>query len=291
MPDFDYLVTCSGWEDRFTEGLEHNIAKFNIDEVVVFNIDKFLDKTQKNRMEAIHKLKDINYSEVEISLVDDVKTWRTIEQFFNTNQIDRKNICVDITTMPRFLIWFFMHFVSRYNNCAKYVYYKPNKYEECDWLTSDAEQPRLVFKHSGIYLSDRPTLLVVQTGFDIERVNQLIYSYEPERVFLGAQIGDQFDNLVKNLHKHKEHLKFQEIEYFEIDAFNAPYGYEVMKEIVVKYSETHNIILSSFGPKPAAVAMFNLNGDIPEVGLSYVLVKNYNEAYSHGTNIDDQIVV
>ena len=291
MSEYNLLLTCSGWEDRFIEGLNNNISNHQVDRIVVFNINEFLGRTEKNRAVLHQRFVAHNITEMEVSLLDDVKTWWALENFFKENEIEEKKLMVDITTMPRFLIWFLMHFINRHNNKANYIYYKPNKYEQCSWLTSEAEKPRLVFKHSGISLSDRPTILIIQTGFDIERVYQMIYSYEPKKVFLGAQVGDQFDNMSNNLKKHKEHLQFQEIEYFEMDAFNSPYGNDEIKEIIEKNHDSHNIILSSFGPKPSAVAMFNLSMEFPNVGLSYVIVKSYNDSYSHGINIEDQIFI
>ena len=64
-----------------------------------------------------------------------------------------------------------------------------------------------------------------------------------------------------------------------------------MERIILDNKNTHNIIVSSFGPKPASLAMFKLNQEYPEIGLSYVLVKNYNDCYSHGTDVENVISI
>lgn len=290
MSEFNYLITCAGWEDRFLDGLKHNIESHNIKNIIVLIVNEFTEKTEKNLTKLKEYLGNDGFKRIEIFLSDDAQTWKNIEALFNSLSISNQSLCLDITTMPRFLIWFVMHFSDYHNNNVEYVYYQPKRYEECEWLTSDTEEPRLVFKHSGLFLPDQSTILIIQTGFDIERVNQLIYSYEPEKIFLGAQIGEQFNNAIKNLKKHKEHLQYQEVEYFEIDAYSGDYGYANLEKIILDYKDTRNIIVSSFGPKPASLTMYKLNQKYPEIGLSYVLVKNYN-CYSHGTDVENAISI
>jgi len=291
MAKFNYLITCAGWEDRFLDGLKSNIKSHDFTKIIVLRVNEFTENTKANLSKLRELLSDDGFQEIEIFLLDDAKTWKILDALFSDLAISNKSLCIDITTMPRFLIWFVMHFSEYYKNNTAYVYFQPERYEKCEWLTSDTEEPRLVFKHSGIFLPDQPTVLIIQTGFDIERVNQLIYSYEPNKVYLGAQVGEQFNNAIENLRKHKEHLQYQEIEYFEIDAFKGDYGYASMERIILDNKNTHNIIVSSFGPKPASLAMFKLNQEYPEIGLSYVLVKNYNDCYSHGTDVENVISI
>lgn len=291
MNKFDYILTCTGWEERFFGSINSFCKEGMFDKLINFNVTEFSEEITPN----LHKLRTLIDSqsliEKEISLADDSATWLLIEDLFHSLKIEEKSILIDITTMPRFLIWFLMHFSSTLSNKLTVNYFKPESYEICDWLTSDAAAPRLVFKHSGIHLPDQQTVLVIQSGFDIERVNQLIYSYEPAKVFIGAQIGEQFNNASKSLKNHKERLKYQEIEYFEINAYDQDYGYSEIEQLITQYKESYNIILASFGPKPVAVTMFKLSQVHEEVGLSYVLVNSYNKTYSHGISAGDPISI
>lgn len=291
MIEYDYLITCAGWEDRFLLGLENSFNNNKFKKIIILNVKELAEKNKPNLEKLRKTVNKERIHEVELSLIDDAKTWRKLEQVFDSLEIKSSDIYLDITTMPRFLIWFVMHFSTYLRNKTEIVYYRPKSYECCDWLTSDAEQPRLVFKHSGLFLPDQPTVLIIQTGFDIERVNQLIYSYEPEKVFLGAQVGSQYDNARNNLNKHKEQLRYQEIEYFEIDAYSPDYGFSAIESIVKEYQGSFNIILASFGPKPTAAAMFKINKSYPKTGLSYVLVNNYNDSYSHGIDTNNKVLI
>lgn len=289
MNKYDMLIACTSWEDRFHEGVEYNLENNSIDNVLLFGIDEFKERTEKCSQRVIDSNsskiigKSVNY----VSAYDDVSAWKKIEQVFLDNSISDKKILIDVSTMPRYLIWFLLHFLTARCNEIKYCYFTPKRYEECEWLTDEPLQPRLIFKHSGLYLPNRNSILIIQTGFDVGRASQLIRAYEPEKVLLGVQVGEQLDNMTKNIKQHKEHLNYQEIEYFPIDAFDKSHGYTALNDQVVLYKEDKNVVLASFGPKLLAVEMFKLNIAHPETGLVDVPVRMYNEKYSYGADFNN----
>lgn len=288
MMTYDYLFACTSWEDRFTEGLEHTLKNENITRTQLFEIEEFADRTHAAKTKSLNLLSGKNHDEIlPISMLDDIKSWKILEQKLVTCEFDSNKVLIDISTMPRFLIWFLIHFLQRKKCAIYYRYYSPLRYGDCTWLSGEPEEPRLIFKHSGIHLPDRGTALILQSGFDTERIAQLINMYEPSTVLLAGQTGSQYDNLEKNIKKHKETLSFQEIVSFEIDAFSPDHGFSVLSDYVGKYIESHNIIMSSFGPKPSAIAMYKINLAHPEVGLVYVPATDYNSDYSFGTRFDN----
>jgi len=46
------------------------------------------------------------------------------------------------------------------------------------WLSRDPGKPRFVFKMSGLTKLGQPTALVILTGFDVQRTEQLIRFFE-----------------------------------------------------------------------------------------------------------------
>ncbi|OQW71218.1 MAG: hypothetical protein BVN35_16755 [Proteobacteria bacterium ST_bin11] len=286
MNNYNLLISCTSWEDRFVGGFEYNVNNNNIDRVLLFGIADFMDRTieKSNHILKNHPEIILGGSVNYIQAFDDVSAWKNIENVFSENSINGMNILLDVSTMPRYLIWFLLHFLTSRQNIIDYCYFSPERYEDCDWLTDEPLRPRLIFKHSGLYLPNQSSILVIQSGFDVGRVSQLIRAYEPEKVFLGAQIGEQLDNLTKNLKQHKERLNFQEIEYFSIDAFDNDHGNIALMNQITPHLNSKNIVLASFGPKLLAVEMFKINSKNPEVGLVDVPVKKYNERYSHGTD-------
>lgn len=286
MNKFDILITCSSWEDRFTAGIDHNLSTNDISSILIFGIEEFQNKTETSSNIILEKYSNkivnnkINY----ISALNDAASWNMIKDNILDAGAANKKVLIDISTMPRYLIWFLLHFLSANSNDIHYCYFRPDKYPQCDWLTDEPLTPRLIFKHSGEHLPNRGLILIIQSGFDVERVSQLINTYEPEKVILVLQKGNQYDNLTKNEKHHKELLNFQEIEYSEIDAYADDHGYSKIRKHVEQYIDDKNILLASFGPKPLAVEMFKVNKDYPQIGLVDVPVRVYNEQYSHGTD-------
>ncbi|WP_323815848.1 hypothetical protein [Cellvibrio sp. NN19] len=289
MSSYDYLIACTSWEERFSEGIEHSCKTHAIENMLLFGVSEFKHRVESPSQDFLTKLplKNKDFLMHYVSAFDDVSTWGSIKELFKTQKIENKKVLLDISTMPRYLIWYLLHFLTANKNNVTYCYFSPASYEECQCLTDDPLSPRLIFKHSGIYLPDRSSILIVQSGFDVDRVYQLIRSYEPEKLLLGVQVGNQLNNIDKNIKKHKENLNYQEIEHFEVDAFGEDHGYLAMECQIAKYSESKNIIMASFGPKILAVEMFKLNKKYPEIGLVDVPVKVYNEKYSHGINLDN----
>ncbi|WP_339438696.1 hypothetical protein [Pseudomonas sp. EA_15y_Pfl1_P104] len=288
MNNYEYLFSCTSWEQRFSFGLEHILTHEQVSNVKIFEVLEFQDQTKTSTEKALYLSQSKTTNEVvSVSMLDDTKSWKTLEKLFTDIDLDSKKVLIDISTMPRFLIWFTLHFLSLKNCEAHYIYFSPESYDDCDWLSGEPKEPRLIFKHSGLHLPDKNTLLILQTGFDTERVSQLLNIYEPSLALLAVQTGTQYNNFEKNINRHKEALSFQDIETFEIDSFSPDHGLNKLQEKVEIYKDTHNIIMASFGPKPTAIAMFKANISTPEAALIYVPAIEYNPNYSTGIRFDN----
>lgn len=290
MDNYDALISCASWEDRFILGNEKTISSFDIDNIHILAVEEFLDRTEKNRLMAksfIDKRSFNNYLEVPIK--NDLKAWRLIEEYTTKHGLMNKKVLVDISTMPRCLIWFIFHFLTKNKNRVDYIYYSPGSYGKEEWLVSDPEVPKLVLKHSGIAYPDQQTVILVQTGYELERVSQLISQFEPVKILLAVQSGEQLENLERNLNMKKEYLRCPEemIQCFYIDAFSEDHGYFEIKKHLDLYREENNIIMCSLGPKSGAIALFKLNMDFPEYGLVYTAANEYNSTYSSGINVSN----
>ena len=128
-------------------------------------------------------------------------SWKDLRERIEKAVVSDDLITLDISTMPREVIWSVCHMLSQRRALIQYIYNKPNKYG--DWLSRDPGRPRLLYRLAGIQNPGRPTALVVQTGYDVERVKQLVRFYEPDKLLLGLQTGEQFDSVRENRAKHK----------------------------------------------------------------------------------------
>ena len=95
-------------------------------------------------------------------------------------------ILIDISTMPREIIWYALWMVEQKTKSARYVYHSPKKYGT-DWLSKDPRAPRFVYKLSGVALPSAKTALIVTVGYDPPRVRRLLNWCEPARSMVGVQ--------------------------------------------------------------------------------------------------------
>ncbi len=86
--------------------------------------------------------------------------------------------------------------LSHFTTAVTAIYNEPEVYG--DWQSREPEKPRIVYKLAGLSKLGVPNRLLVTTGFDLERVRQLIAFYEPDKTALCVQTGAQQNNAVSH---------------------------------------------------------------------------------------------
>lgn len=291
-----WLITMGSWECRFLGGLEDLVHSQDIAGVTVFYSKAFLKRTNKNREKAKKILLDANIKliEIEIDFENQVQSYLTVEEhFLSLNKelhINDSKIKLDISTMPRELIWLLFTLGADEKVALKWVYYPPQHYDK-EWLTKDPELPRIALRKSGVTRYGKQTALVIVTGFDTSRTLKAISYFEPGHISLGIQIGEQYENLKRNAEDQQSKLKpeLSKIDTFDIDAYSSDHGVQVITDVVNSLLNTYNVLLTSLGPKPTAVSVFKVASQIPEVGLFYIPAREYNDSYSEGILIGNTV--
>lgn len=285
------LIVYPSWEERSALGVLIDLQRYSVDEIILI-----LNKSEKYESAVNCQLIKIQtYCEQEKVAVqrmellgDSMEKWQIICSLIQ--RLDsQKPILLDITTMSRNLLWSILHFLDDTPNPIDIIYHQPSNYAK-DWVSREPEQPRLLFKHSGIMDIGRPTCLIIMTGFDVERTRQIVARYEPRKVILMLQSGTQFDNDSRNV--AEEHIKScvhmgvseQNIEIVYINSYEDDWGYSILNLSYEKVSVDYNVIVASFGPKLGAVTCYQLNRFNPKVGLCYLPSKEYNIEYCNGIN-------
>ena len=279
----DTIVGVASWEPRFALGMERLLEQWSTTRMLLY----FMGEYQSRTADARRRIKQlvtgrhgVVYEEHQIRFGRPGETWRTLERHMGPRAEAGERVLMDLTTMPRDVIWSSLFWLEAASVEVHYVYNQPEAYAE-DWLARDPNNPRFVFKLAGTMEIDRPTALVAVTGFDENRCRQAIEFYEPMRVVLAAQQGVQYGNDERNVG-----LTFATgsvtIERIEVDSFSKDHGYRALWGYVKRLTDDHNVILCSFGPKPSAVALYRLQRAFPHTALAYIGCKEYNPEYSWG---------
>lgn len=280
------LLICPSWEYRSFWGFKQDNKDLEINKVVA--IKKKFPVNETEISDCINKIKKACLSNVLVyeellwgeSPLENAKSLESLLDQFDVNDV----LYLDITTMPRDIIWTLLFFLNHRPNPVIIRYYKPESY--CaTWLSREPYSPRLLLKHSGIIELGKPLCVVIITGFDVERTRQIVSKFEPQKVVLCIQKGQQFDNDNRNgVNQHElicRNVGVSDVSSVEIDSYGNDFGKETIDNVISSLSD-YNIILSSFGPKPSAIGAYMAYQKHQEVALCYVPCKEYNKEYCKG---------
>ncbi|WP_298527537.1 hypothetical protein [uncultured Christiangramia sp.] len=279
-----HLVTVLGWEDRFIEGFKIILKEYQLNEITLIRFVDYLSMGTMEENEVLfsslsesHNIK-INFLDLEYN--DSVANWKNLNDFFLKNYLEK--ILLNITTIPRETIWALLFHFKKKNKSIEYIYFKPEAYHK-GWLTKNHKEPRLLFKHSGVFDLEKKLVLIVITGFDESRLRQLIDYYEPDKLIILSQEGDQFSNSNRN---RSMLLKNDDIEIseIEIDSYCISDASKLLA-IEIEKNRDFNIILASQGPKTSALSTYNIYLKYKDkLGLAYVPARDFHSHYSKGIN-------
>ncbi len=283
MNSSDIVIAVAGWEERFLKGLERDIESHEPSSIVLLTFEEYREMTLPNREALTRHCEDKGISLQEVMLRREPKeVWRSLQELFGDASFDNKKVLLDISTMPREVIWWSLKFLQRADSTISFVYHRPGQYAS-DWLTRDTGEPRLVYQCSGIASLGRPTGLLLLSGFDSDRAMRMIQYFEPSLILLGIQGGEQFDNQSKNINPAREiSERITLVKAFDMNAFNPDWGFKAISDAVRPALATHNIIAASLGPKVSGISLFMLHCTYPEIALAYAPSRQFNIDYSSG---------
>lgn len=287
----DVLISFLSWEERYILGLEKNLKEYNPSKLIVFRYTSYNEWKEKN-WEKTQSLVDKNkLVEVILDKSKPIENWLEIKN--KIREICKsKNVVLDITTMPRVAIWYILYNCKLNGSSLSYIYYKPQQGSYPEWLSRDPDKPRLLYKMSGIAQLGAPSLLLITGGYDIERLDSLIYKFEPRQTMLFFHDSDEPRNIENfNNSQHLLKTKYNIELIYKYDAYSVEDSYKlIIQKLLQKENETseetylsgYNIILNSLGAKTSAITLFKIWLKYPQVALSYIPSKEYNREYSSG---------
>lgn len=283
------LLTFGSWEPRFFLGAKHLCSGGTISRVIVPFAEEYAEWTQQNRSDLRNLVEDNGaaYSDFPISIGRSIDEWRVLSQEIPKLLGSERDVVLDISTGPREAIWYILHVLTALGCNVSWRYYRPAPNSYADWLSRNAQTPRVLLKRSGVALPGRKTCIVALAGFDTERLAQLIEKFEPGCCLVGRQTGKQFGNELRNTGFDSVFIRQRQITVFDFDCYDASDA--ALEKLLAKIPTTiwrnFNVIGASLGPKPSAVTMFKLSEVHPEMGLVYVPSGEYNRDYSSGIDL------
>lgn len=278
------LITFASWEDRFRLGTGLNLENFENQKALVFYFNSYSEWTEENRntVKEICEGKDIEYVSKRLDVNNPAENWSLVLESVDAAIQGQQGVLLDISTMPREIIWYVLWQLEQSSIAGQYVYYSPESYGD-DWLSRDPQPPRLVYKLSGLASPSAKTALLVVVGFDIQRVKRLINWYEPAKLMIGVQSESQFERNNRTMEDYRNTLeKEYDCDMFELDAFAEDRGMGAIQEKLDQHDSSYNVIMSSLGPKLTAITLYSLQRQHQKRGLIYAPSNEFSKSYSSG---------
>lgn len=279
------LFSVLGWEQRFLESTYHILENNEIHSIYLICFMDYLQMSNMNenlqKIEKISKDKEINLQKIELDYNNSVNNWRNLDGCLKSVSFDK--VILNITTIPREIIWTILFFLRSKISEVSYIYYKPKSYDTSEGgLTKNHKSPRLLFKHSGVFDIDKKLVIFIITGFDQNRMDLLIEHYEPAKVVYLSQNGAQFKNMIRNCgitpKTAYENIDFNNV---GIDCYKIIESSVTLKQLIINHS-AYNIIITSQGPKTSAISAYLAYLDYNNVALAYVPAREFSGEYSFG---------
>ena len=226
MRKAELVITVASWEERFLLGLTELLNQSCPKDLIMYYFIEYDEYTKDNRqkIEGLCREKDIHIDSYQLSFKASVESWSTIYDTANTERTAGKEVTVDFTTMPRETLWTLLDFLTENRAIIQYVYHTPERYSN-EWLSRDPGRPRIVYKLGGEAKLGLQTMLLILTGYDPERVDQLIRFFDPYCTLLCVQTGEQFNNQSMNVANYERYKREPGVTLFSLDAYEADHGF------------------------------------------------------------------
>ena len=197
---------------------------------------------------------------------------------------DEVRIAIDITCFSRIDLIILLDYITSYikNSNIKLIYSSPLQHGE--WLSRGYSEINNIIGFSGIFEVEKPTALVVLSGFEADRPLNFIDVYEPDKIFLGISnpaILDEFGQ--RNLLIQKGLFDLSNVSAFNFSARNIGECLNNLEENIAREINNYNIVIAPLCTKLTTVATFLFAKRHPEVQLAYCYPQEYNvKDYSVG---------
>ncbi len=275
IDNIDLFICSSGFEVRsksFALALDVNTVK----DALIFHIDENYIISYENLKEIENKIPQIKT--VQHPKNNPIETYDIIlsefNQFYNSVAKDNKiNIVIDVTTFTREVLLILFKAINQktYIDISNiYLVYTPAENYPCEWLTRGVRYIRSIFGYSGMILPSKKLMLVILNGFENERTEEIINSFEPNAILLGRPSNEASINESLGIRGNEkfEHIRQKHIsniaQDFEFSCVEVDSTINTIEELVKKYEGDYNIVLSP------------LNNKVSTIAAAFVALKNEN---------------
>jgi hypothetical protein len=291
------FINTASWEPRCIEGVRRVFSTHQFASAIFFWFEEYPERTEKVRKELMKIADGLSPIFVPLPMYAPDKltnryttpsyitAWKEIRRALYESCPAFDSFVLDITTMPREALWIILDLLTEKGISGKVVYHRAESHG--DWCASDPERPHIVPKLGGLPSHERASKLLVVSGYDVDRSEQFIASYEPrETLILFQEFPKGVNPENENKSERRSKLRFgnrgNAIKLKGVNCYEPDWGFSRILSEARLLGENANLILASVGPKTSAVSLYRVHRHLYESSLVYAACKNYNKDYSIG---------
>ena len=282
----DLLITCASFEDRCLCASLVLPAQ-QVNSAIIFFVEEFSSFSSENMSKLQSHFGDKG-QKIPLPHNDPLRTADEIIDVITQNLSDHKNILVDISTFTRESLLVLIKALEKNKKPRQkfqIVYTGAVEYDSTN-LSYNPIELRSVMGYMGEMKPARPLHLVIMLGFEYERAQQVIDSYEPDYISIGH--GSRAESI--SLGSHELNVEFKKklisiytgsvVNEFEHSLIN-PFDVEDMLAKIIDQKTDHNTVVVPLNNKISTVGAALLAIKRPEIQICYTQMGKYNiENYS-----------
>lgn len=283
------FITCASFEDRCLSA-SSALAGKKIDSAIIFYVEEFFSHSENNKNKLLSYFNG-NREEVPLFHSNPRNTADSIINVLTPNFPSYKNILVDISTFTRESLLILLKALNQ----KRQPYQKLQLVYTCAEETSkdlshNLIETRSVMGYMGEMKPAIPLHLIIMLGFEYERAQQLIETYEPDYISIGY--GGSEESISSELHNLNIEFKEKLISIYTdnvIDQFDHSLidPFKTANELadVINSRPECNTVIAPLNNKISTIGAGLLAINSPEVQICYTQMGSYNIAnYSSASN-------
>jgi hypothetical protein len=298
LGEIDIFICSSGFEDR-SAYLGINLNKIHIKKAIIFHIEDTYKLSEDNLSrikENLPELETVIYPKNSPLVIYD-KFYRLFEEF-KTAADNKPNIVIDVTTFTREVLLILLKLLSSPDFITSFdvqlAYTPAESYAENAsdlWLTKGIREIRSVLGYAGMHSPSKELLLILLSGFEEERANEIITSFEPNKLILGK--ASDKDSINSNL-SDIANAKYQSLadnnrsillDQFEFSCTDIKETQTQLNLMIEKYEQQFNVIISPLNNKISTLGAAICGLKNENIQICYASANQYNiNDYSNGSD-------
>ncbi|UFH31642.1 hypothetical protein LNP04_16980 [Chryseobacterium sp. C-71] len=288
LNEIDLFICSSGFESR-SKKVALSLSQSLVAKAIVFH----MSDTYRISNEHLSLIEE-HFNDIEKIIYPKNAPLDTFDIFYSTlknvsllNNKAKLKTVIDISTFTREILLILIKVLSlpTFANFDVKIIYTPNKSyannSKNAWMTRGVRDIRSIVGYSGLLSPSKKTVLIILAGFEEERTENIIDSFEPYHIILGKpsksdsitnELSEIADNKYNFIKKKYEHLIVEEFEFSCISYENT---FKSLDKIIKKFAG-FNLIVSPLNNKisTVGVAMSALKNE--ELQVCYASANQYN---------------